>query len=178
MQTIPIIETKRLILTGHTLDDFPAMLSLWQDAEVTRYIPPGPLTEETCWATWLQYRGLWAGLGLGYWAIKEKASGAFIGEMGFADFRRETTPPLPAMPEAGYILHARYQGCGYGYEAQCAALAWQDKHFPGPVCCLVLAENLASLKLAKKCAFTFSHQVEYQGLQFCLGIRNAANNLA
>lgn len=175
---IPTLKTERLILTGHTLHDFPDMLRLWQDPVATRYVPPGVLSEEACWAIWLQYRGSWAGLGFGYWAIKEKASGAFIGEIGFLDLRRETTPSLPAMPEVGTILHSRYHGYGYGYEAKCAILQWQEKHFPGPVCCLVLPENQVSLKQARKVGFTFDEQVEYQGLQLYLGVRDRSQQVS
>ena len=38
--------------------------------------------------------GLWSLLGFGYWAIEEKAAGGFVGELGFADFKRDIEPSL------------------------------------------------------------------------------------
>ena len=36
--TVPVIETERLILRGHRLDDFEGLAAMWADPEVTRYI--------------------------------------------------------------------------------------------------------------------------------------------
>jgi hypothetical protein len=34
------------------------------------------------------YIGHWALMGFGYWVIEEKATGEFVGDVGFADFKR------------------------------------------------------------------------------------------
>ncbi|MBP2169416.1 RimJ/RimL family protein N-acetyltransferase [Erwinia toletana] len=169
---IPVIETERMHLTAHSVEDFPSMLRMWQDPIATKHIPPGPLSREACWAIWLQYRGLWAGLGFGYWAIKEKATGAFMGEIGFADFKRDTTPPMAPMMELGTILHSDYHGQGYGHEAKCAVLNWQAQNFTLPVCCLILPDNQVAIKQAKKCGFSFNNLITYGGAQICLGLQN------
>jgi RimJ/RimL family protein N-acetyltransferase len=90
--TIPTLESSRLILRGPTLDDFAASLAMWSDPAVVRYFGRPPFGEEEVWARLLRYVGHWALLGFGYWVVVEKASGRFVGEVGFADLRREIEP--------------------------------------------------------------------------------------
>jgi RimJ/RimL family protein N-acetyltransferase len=56
----------------------------------------------------LRYVGHWAVLGFGYWVVEEKASGEFVGETGFADYRREMKPSLDGAPEIGWVLTPRF----------------------------------------------------------------------
>ena len=77
---VPVIETERLILRGHVLEDSEASLALWTDPEVTRFIGGKPSTTEEVWPRLLRYAGHWSLLGFGYWAITEKATGRFVGE--------------------------------------------------------------------------------------------------
>ena len=80
------------------------MAAMWADAGVTRFISGRPFTREECWARLLRYAGLWPTLGFGYWAIEDKAEGRFLGEAGFADFKRDMTPSIEGLPEAGWVL--------------------------------------------------------------------------
>ena len=89
---VPILESERLKLRGHRLDDSVHSAAMWADPEVTRYIGGKPLTEEESWARLLRYVGHWSLLGFGYWLVEEKMTGNFIGEVGFADYKRD----LPA----------------------------------------------------------------------------------
>jgi len=66
---IPTIETERLILRGHTPEDFPAFAAMWADPVVTRFIGGAPLAEEDAWAKYLRVAGHWALLGYGFWSI-------------------------------------------------------------------------------------------------------------
>jgi RimJ/RimL family protein N-acetyltransferase len=73
--------------------------------------------------------------------------------MGFADFRREITPPLDA-PEAGWVLAPWAHGRGYATEAVRAALAWGDAHLAAPrTVCMIAPENAASIRVAEKCGY-------------------------
>jgi RimJ/RimL family protein N-acetyltransferase len=81
---VPIIETERLKLRGHTIEDASNVVALWSDPEVTRYIGGKPHTAEECWARLLRYVGHWSLLGFGYWVVEEKAAGEFVGEVGFS----------------------------------------------------------------------------------------------
>ncbi len=85
----PRIRTERLVLRGHRLDDFPDALAMWSDPDVTRFIGGVPSTEQQVWSRMLSYAGHWSLPGFGYWAVEEAASGAFIGELGFANFKRD-----------------------------------------------------------------------------------------
>src|SRR4051794_8967766 len=73
----PILETARLRLRGHGLDDFPQSATMWADPKVVRYIRPTPFTEEETWARLLRYVGHWALLGDGFWVVEDKNTGEF-----------------------------------------------------------------------------------------------------
>ena len=163
---IPVIETERLRLRGHRLEDFEQSAALWGDPVVTRHIGGRPLTREEVWARLLRYIGHWALLGFGFWAVEEMASGEFIGEMGFAYFEREIAPPLPKVPEMGWILAPRAHGKGYATEAVRAALAWGDVRFhASPFVCLIDSGNVASRRVAEKCGFRELFPANYKGEQ-------------
>ena len=157
-----MIETDRLLLRRHTVADFPACAALWSDAQVTRYIGGRPFTREEIWARVLRYIGHWEALGYGFWLVEEKATGAFAGELGFADFRREIDPPLTD-PEAGWAFVPRVHGLGYATEALRAALEWGDGHFPTTrTVCLIHPENAASFRVAQKCGFWEYQRATYK----------------
>jgi RimJ/RimL family protein N-acetyltransferase len=46
---VPILETERLRLRGHRLDDFPASAAMWADPVVTRHTTGKPQTREEVW---------------------------------------------------------------------------------------------------------------------------------
>jgi RimJ/RimL family protein N-acetyltransferase len=54
MSDVPVVETERLILRGHTLDDFPAFAAMWADPAVTRFIGGAPLSQEESWGKFLR----------------------------------------------------------------------------------------------------------------------------
>ena len=109
---VPVLETERLILRGHQLDDFNDCAAMWADPAVTRFIGGQPLHEEESWAKFLRYAGHWSVLGFGYWAVEEKSSENFVGEIGFADYKRELEPSLKGVPEIGWVLASPTHGKG------------------------------------------------------------------
>jgi RimJ/RimL family protein N-acetyltransferase len=116
------------------------------------------------WSKLLRYAGHWAWLGFGYWAVEEKASGRFVGDVGFADFKREIEPSLEGMPELGWVLAPWSHGRGYATEAAQAALGWSDAHFgTARTVCIVAPEHLASLRVAEKCGFREVQRMTYKG---------------
>ena len=164
-ETVPVIETARLKLRRHRIDDFAACAAMWGDPAVARFIGGKPSTREEVWARILRYAGHWALLGFGYWAIEEKASGSFIGEVGLADFHRDLDPPLIDGPEAGWALQTASHGKGYGPEALSAALAWGHEHFAGEtIYCLIDVDNISSIRLAEKCGFKRLRETTYKGM--------------
>ena len=151
---IPALESERLTLTGHRVEDYADCAAMWSDPVVTRYIGGKPATREDSWRKVLLHAGHWALMGFGYWVVREKATGAFVGEVGLADFKRELTPSLDGAPEMGWALVPSAHGRGFATEAVRAALAWSSKHFGETrTVCLIAAGNLPSLRVAEKCGY-------------------------
>ena len=159
-----MLETERLTLRGHRLDDFPACAAMWADPIVTRHIGGRPFSEEESWSRLLRYPGHWALLGFGYWVVEEKATGNFIGEIGFADYKRDLVPSLGDTPEIGWALASLFHGKGYAAEAVRAVVAWGDEHFdPSRTACIIHPENLASIRVAEKCGYREFQRTTYKG---------------
>jgi RimJ/RimL family protein N-acetyltransferase len=156
---VPVIETERLRLRGHRPEDFAVCTAMWADPVVTRYIGGKPLSEEDVWARTLRYLGHWAWLGFGYWVMEEKATGNFVGEMGFSDWKREIEPSLKGVPELGWVLATHAHGKGHATEAARAAIAWGDSNLMtaqpalGKTVCIIHPEHLRSIRVAEKCGF-------------------------
>lgn len=162
---VPVIETQRLRLRGHRREDLPQCAAMWSDALVTRYIGGTPSNEQRTWARLLSYVGHWALMGFGYWLIEERRSGHFVGEIGFADFKRHGAPLLKTGPELGFALAPGFHGKGYATEAVQAVLAWADARLRHGRCvCLVDARNAVSLHLLKKAGFEIVERGSFNGL--------------
>jgi RimJ/RimL family protein N-acetyltransferase len=169
---IPVLETPRLKLRAHCLEDFTHSAAMWADPLVAQYISGKPLTEEESWTKFLRYAGHWHLLGFGYWAVEEKATGDFIGEIGFADYKRDLQPSLNGVPEIGWVLASRAHGKGYASEAVRAAVAWGDAHFqPARTACIIVPENLASIRVAVKCGYRDPQPATYRGKPTLLFVR-------
>jgi RimJ/RimL family protein N-acetyltransferase len=173
-EAIPILETDRLKLRPHRLDDFPNCAALWADPLVTKYIGGKPLTEEEAWVRLLRYVGHWSLMGFGYWAIEEKASGKFLGEGGFQENQRDIAPSLKGMLETGWVFAPHAHGKGYATEAVLAMHAWKDANLPEKkVCCIIDTPNLASFRVAAKCSYREFGRATYKGASVALFIRES-----
>jgi len=137
---------------------------MWDTAEVTRHIGGRPSTAEESWARLLRYAGHWSLMGFGYWVVREKATGRFVGEVGFADFRRDLRPSFAGAPECGWVLSPPAHGRGFATEAVLAAIAWGQAHLrPQRSVCLIAPGNLTSLSVAAKCGFREYARTTYKG---------------
>jgi len=164
LANIPAVETPRLRLRPHRPDDFDNSLALWTAPGVFRYVSGKPSTREEVWARMLRYTGHWLWMGYGFWAVEEKSSGAFVGEVGYAEQRREMKPSLTGMPEMGWVLLPNFHGRGYGLEAVQAAQNWFATTFPSArTCCIVDCRNAPSLRLADKIGFREWQRFYYHG---------------
>lgn len=162
---IPVIETERLRLRGHRADDLDDCAAMWSQPAVTRYIGGKPSTRQQTWSRILGYAGHWALSGFGYWAVEDKATHRFIGELGFADFKRDIAASMRDTPELGFALVPDVHGKGYATEAVRAAVAWGDAHLrPDRTVCLVADGNAASQRVVRKNGFTPFERAELNGV--------------
>ncbi len=169
---IPVLKSDRLRLRGHRQDDYGASMAMWGDAEVTRYIGGKPLNKEEVWARLLRYAGHWVWLGYGLWVVEEKATGKFVGEVGYANHKRDIQPPLTDMPELGWVLATSFHGKGYATEAVRAAIAWGDARWGGQrTYCIIHPENARSIRVAEKCGFTEAVRTTYRNEQIIVFMR-------
>jgi RimJ/RimL family protein N-acetyltransferase len=160
----PVLTTARLGLGPHEVTDYPDMLSTWQNPVVVKYFGGAPSTAEECWARLLRYAGLWSLLGFGYWRIRDRANGRFVGEIGLAEFRRDITPSLAGWPEAGWVLAPWAHGQGFAREAAEAIFAWVDGVLGVErTGCLIDPGNAPSLTLAARLGFQPFAEARYKG---------------
>ena len=124
--TAPTLETPRLRLRGFRASDLDAQWATMTDPEVYRHLGGVPATREETWRKILGSPGLWALLGYGYWVAERREDGAYLGQIGFADFKRDMSPSIEGIPEMGWIMAREAQGRGYATEAILAAFAWAD----------------------------------------------------
>ncbi len=137
---------------------------MWGDPAVTRFIGGKPASREDVWRKVLMHAGHWSLLGFGYWVVREKSSGRFVGEVGFANFMRDVDPPLEGAPEAGWALSPSAQGRGFAAEALRAAIAWADTHFTSRrTVCLIDPANAPSLRVAEKVGYREYARTTYHG---------------
>ena len=147
---------------------------MWAHRDVVRHITGVPSTREQSWSRLLRYAGSWALLGFGYWAVEERASGAFVGEAGFADYRRQIEPSLDGIPELGWVLAPHVHGKGYATEAVLATLDWAAQHFSAArrIGCIIAPENAASIRVAEKCGLRLFAETTYMELPTLMYMRD------
>lgn len=160
----PTLTTARLTMSPPKLSDFDDSRAMWADPLVVKHVGGRAFTDEESWTRLMRARGLWEVLGYGYWAVRETATGRYVGEVGFADLRRELEPSLVSLPEMGWVLAAWSHGQGFGTEAVRAGLAWIDEtHAPAVVPCIIDVENTPSIALATKVGFTLKTHTRFKG---------------
>lgn len=147
----PVLETPRTLLRPHGPDDFDDVAEMWADPAVVRHITGKPSTRQDSWSRLLRYIGHWHALRFGYWVVEDRQGGKFLGEVGFADFKRDITPSLEGLPEIGWVLRSSAHGRGIATEAVAAALCWGDANLDSDrTVCIVDPEHAASIRVARK----------------------------
>jgi RimJ/RimL family protein N-acetyltransferase len=162
--TAPTLDTARLTLRGHRVEDFNDCALMWADPRVTQHIGGRPFSAEEVWTKVLRYIGHWALMGFGYWVIREKSTDRYVGEVGFADFKREIEPSFDGAPEIGWALAPWAHGQGFATEAVKAAVEWGANNLRSTrTVCLIDPENAASIRVAEKCGYRNFGRTEYKG---------------
>jgi RimJ/RimL family protein N-acetyltransferase len=133
------------------------------DPDVVRYLGGSPFAREDSWRRLLCGPGLWDLLGFGYWAVEQRSDGAYVGQLGFADFKRAMSPSIEGYPEIGWILAPSMQGMGYASEAAASALEWADQNLDaGQVVAIIDHANGASIRVAEKNGFSVREEARYR----------------
>ena len=138
---------------------------MWADPRVVRYIGGKPSTRAESWSRLARYVGLWSLLGFGYWAVEDKATGAYVGDVGFMDALRDIEPSIAGLPEAGWVLSPAFHGRGYAREALAAALDWCDGTLPPTrIAALIACDHVRSMRLGRAFGFTTTHTIDFGGV--------------
>jgi RimJ/RimL family protein N-acetyltransferase len=143
------IETERLRLRQWRETDFEPFRRLFGDEDLARYMG-GHGDEAYCWSRLAAFAGNWSLVGHGFYALEEKAGGAFLGLCGVT--RRFD---LDA-PELGWGLLREEQGKGYVTEAARAVRrhVYADLGWTSLVSCID-AGNTASIRVAERLGATY-----------------------
>lgn len=158
----PTIETARLRLRAHTLDDFAPILAMVSDGEAMRHIS-GAQSREEAWRRMLTAPGCWALLGYGYWVVERLSDSAVIGQAGLADFKREMSPSIEGIPELGYAFAAHAHGQGYARESVTAILDWADRELDAAeIVAIISPDNAPSIRLAQRSGFSSQATAHYK----------------
>jgi len=111
----PVIETERLRLRVPRLDDFDAYAAMHEDVANMRFIG-GAAPRAVAWRKFLQVPGAWLLQGYAMFAVEEKATGRWLGQLG--PWQPEGWPGT----EVGWAFDRAAQGNGYATEAGLAAV--------------------------------------------------------
>ena len=140
----PTLETDRLLLRVPQRGDFDGFCELMGDEEACRHIG-GAMSRTAAWRKFLQMPGAWVLQGFGMFAVIEKASGEWVGNIG--PWQPEGWPGT----EVGWALRRAAWGKGYALEAATAAIDWSfDELGWTDVIHSIDTDNVASQQLAMR----------------------------
>jgi RimJ/RimL family protein N-acetyltransferase len=160
----PVLETPRLRLRGFRPSDLDAQAAAMADPLMVVHLGGTPFSREDTWRKILASPGLWALLGYGYWVVERREDCAYLGQVGFADFKRDLKPSIEGLPEMGWIMGAQAQGQGLATEAVLAALAWADEALGRrEIVAIIGHANIASIRVAEKAGFGAREEAVYKG---------------
>src|SRR5258706_15632264 len=153
------LQTERLILRMFREEDFEQHALICADPEVTLYLGEGrPLSRLEAWRSMATILGHWQLRGYGPWAVEERATGNFIGRIGF--FYPEGWPDF----ELGWVLGRDSWGKGYASEGARRALDYAFTEMGRDhVISLIHPENTASIKVAERLGEKVEGQTELFG---------------
>ena len=139
--------------------DFEAYARICADPEVMRYMGGRPFSRLESWRHMAYIVGHWQMRGFGHWAVEEKATGGFVGRLGFQD--PEGWPEF----EIGWTIDPRCQGRGYATEGARRALEYGFSELDrAHVISLIHPENRASIAVARRLGETLEGETAVMGI--------------
>lgn len=153
------LSTPRLILRPLALADFDAYAEMCGDAENMRFVGEGrPLTRPEAWRNMAMIAGHELLRGYGIWGMEERATGEFVGRVGF--WNPEGWPGF----EVGWMLRKKHQGKGFATEGGAACLQHAFTVLNQPwVLSVIHPDNAGSIAVAKRIGETFLESREVLG---------------
>ncbi len=150
-----VLETSRLIVRDHRNEDLAGLTALLCDSSAMRYLP-----DLYCADAAAARRNLGVSLAEAllpnrskfFFAIEEKATGAYVGEIGFTIEERRSSG---SRADLGYFLLPSFHGKGYATEAGRAVVGFsfaQAGVWKIQTGCLM--ENSASERVMRKLGFS------------------------
>jgi len=115
-RAIPRLETDRLILRAPALADFEHWANFF--ASPRSIHERGQMPRTAAWQVWAADVALWLLKGYGPFGIDDRASGAYLGEVGI--YEPEGYPE----PELGWFVVPGAEGRGIACEAARAVMLW------------------------------------------------------
>ena len=153
------IETRRLWLRNTLGTDIPALVEMWTDPEVTRFMG-GPRDATQLEKSFTEDAHNPEPLSYDQWPVIEKSSGRLIGYCGLLDKEIEGEPEI----ELVYVLTPSVWGKGYATEI---GLALRDhaiqKMGLTRLVALIEPENAASARVADRLGFHLDRKISRPG---------------
>jgi RimJ/RimL family protein N-acetyltransferase len=140
------LETERLVLRAYRLSDFEDHFKLHADPNIMRYLlGQKPLSRFEAWRHMAYIVGHWELLGYGYFVAEEKATGRFVGRIGF------TNPEGWPGFELGWTLAPEFQGRGFATEGARVLLNYAfDEMKRDHVISVIHPDNKPSIRVAER----------------------------
>lgn len=140
---IPTLFTERLVLRAPRLEDYPAFGAHFMSPRSEH--EGGPLNRTGAWKEFATAAAGWTLRGYGSLSIEDRASRAYLGEVGI--YRLATYPE----PEIGWMVLPEAEGKGIAREAALALRAWAYATFGWTTLVSYIgAENARSIRLAER----------------------------
>ncbi|MBL9117637.1 MAG: GNAT family N-acetyltransferase [Verrucomicrobiaceae bacterium] len=159
-----VIETEQLQLRQMTLDDVPALLKVFGDADAMRFYPT-PFDEARTreWVNW--NRRSYETRGHGLWALIQRSTGEVIGDCGLVSQEVDGSPEI----EVGYHVRRDLWGKGLATEAAQACIdhgltGFSFRRFVS----LIHPQNVPSRRVAAKIGMTLRRETEWKGKATCI----------
>jgi RimJ/RimL family protein N-acetyltransferase len=176
METGALLETARLRLRPHRIEDFEDLHGLTVAPAVRRFFTGEPSREES-YKRLLTTIANWHLFGYGTFAVIERESGDYIGNCGLFRLERDLEPPFDGEPEAGWIISEMHWGRGYASEAMTAALDWFDGATGiRKTVAMITPGNEASERVAERLGYKPVGLSRYKGVEelmrYCRVIRS------
>lgn len=143
------VATERLVLTAVAREDLRELHAVNADPRLWTHLPSGVYADESRTADDIaRYRAEWERDGLGYWTVRRRSDGAFVGIGG-----------VRLVDDAAWNLYyriaAEHHGYGYATELVLASLAAAaEVNDAVPVVAYLLEHNDASLRTALRSGLT------------------------